>query len=151
MFNRNRFDELYSKEIKRAKRYENNLSIILFDIDDFKNVNDNYGHQIGDEVLIEISKILLNNVREPDICVRWGGEEFLILLPQTNLEGAKAVAEKIRVIIIEKPLTEKNLPISASFGVCQMDENDDDFSLISKSDKLLYLAKKSGKNIVIAQ
>lgn len=151
LFNRNRFDELYSKEIKRAKRYENNLSIILFDIDDFKNVNDNYGHQIGDEVLIEISKILLNNVREPDICVRWGGEEFLILLPQTNLEGAKAVAEKIRVTIIEKPLTEKNLPISASFGVCQMDENDDDFSLISKSDKLLYLAKKSGKNIVIAQ
>lgn len=107
LFNRNRFDELYSKEIKRAKRYENNLSIILFDIDDFKNVNDNYGHQIGDEVLIEISKILLNNVREPDICVRWGGEEFLILLPQTNLEGAKAVAEKIRVTIIEKPLTEK--------------------------------------------
>lgn len=151
LFNRNRFDELYSKEIKRAKRYENNLSIILFDIDDFKNVNDNYGHQIGDEVLIEISKILLNNVREPDICVRWGGEEFLILLPQTNLEGAKAVAEKIRVTIIEKPLTEKNLPISASFGVCQKDENDDDFSLISKSDKLLYLAKKSGKNIVIAQ
>ncbi|MDD3008537.1 MAG: diguanylate cyclase [Arcobacter sp.] len=151
LFNRNRFDELYSKEIKRAKRYENNLSIILFDIDDFKNVNDNYGHQIGDEVLIEISKILLNNVREPDICVRWGGEEFLILLPQTNLEGAKAVAEKIRVTIIEKPLTEKNLPISASFGVCQMDENDGDFSLISKSDKLLYLAKKSGKNIVIAQ
>ena len=151
LFNRNRFDELYSKEIKRAKRYENNLSIILFDIDDFKNVNDNYGHQIGDEVLIEISKILLNNVREPDICVRWGGEEFLILLPQTNLEGAKAVAEKIRVTIIEKPLTEKNLPISASFGVCQMEVNDDDFSLISKSDKLLYLAKKSGKNIVIAQ
>jgi diguanylate cyclase (GGDEF)-like protein len=150
LFNRNRFDELYSKEIKRAKRYGNNLSIILFDIDDFKNVNDTYGHQIGDEVLIEIAKILLDNVREPDICVRWGGEEFLILLPQTPLEGAKAVAEKIRTTISNKPLTTKNLQITASFGVSQMGENDDESSLISKTDKSLYLAKNSGKNIVIA-
>ncbi len=150
LFNRNRFDELYSKEIKRAKRYGNNLSIILFDIDDFKNVNDTYGHQVGDEVLIEIAKILLDNVREPDICVRWGGEEFLILLPQTPLEGAKAVAEKIRTTIANKPLTSKNLQITASFGVSQMLENDEESSLISKTDKSLYLAKNSGKNIVIA-
>jgi len=149
LFNRNRFDEIYSKEIKRAKRYNNDLSIILFDIDNFKNVNDTYGHQIGDEVLKEIAKLLLNNVRDLDICVRWGGEEFLILLPQTNLDGAKTVAEKIRTAIIKNSLTDKNLQITASFGVLQMIDSDDENSLISKVDKLLYLAKNSGKNIVV--
>lgn len=150
LYNRNKFDEIFSKEIKRAKRYNNDLSLILFDIDDFKNVNDTYGHQMGDEVLKELAKLLTNNVREPDICVRWGGEEFLILLPQTNLQGAISVAEKLRITISKEPLTSLKLPISTSFGVVQMNENDDEFSLISKCDKLLYSAKNSGKNKVVA-
>lgn len=150
LYNRNKFDEIFSKEIKRAKRYNNDLSLILFDIDDFKNVNDTYGHQMGDEVLKELAKLLTNNVREPDICVRWGGEEFLILLPQTNLQGAISVAEKLRITISKEPLTSLKLPITTSFGVVQMNENDDEFSLISKCDKLLYSAKNSGKNKVVA-
>ena len=85
LFNRNKFDEIFAKEIKRTKRYKNELSVIIFDIDNFKMVNDTYGHQIGDEVLKEISKIALDNVREQDITTRWGGEEFFILLPQQNL------------------------------------------------------------------
>lgn len=151
LFNRNKFDEIYSKELKRAKRYNNNLSMILFDIDNFKSVNDNFGHQIGDEVLKEISKVLLNNIRETDICVRWGGEEFLILLPQTDLFGAQAVAEKLRTNIKEEPLTQKELIITASFGVSQMNELDDENLFVSRCDKLLYKAKNSGKDIVVAQ
>lgn len=149
LFNRNRFDELYSKEIKRAKRYNNDLSIIIFDIDNFKMINDNYGHQIGDEVLKEMAKIILNNVREQDINVRWGGEEFLILLPQTNLLGASTVANKIRSSVETNVFTSNSLCITASFGVTQLLENDDESSLIARSDKFLYEAKKSGKNKVV--
>lgn len=150
LFNRNRFDEIYTKEIKRTKRYNNELSIIIFDIDDFKMVNDTYGHQIGDEVLKEIARITLNGVREQDINVRWGGEEFLILLPQTNITGAVTVASKIKSAIKEHIFTDKSLKITASFGVSQLLEEDDEISLISRSDKLLYEAKKTGKDKVIA-
>ncbi len=151
LFNRNRFDEIYSKEIKRAKRYKNELSMILFDIDDFKLINDSHGHQVGDEVLKEISKITNTNVRETDITVRWGGEEFLVLLPQTNLAGAITVAQKIKNSIFENEITQKNLRLTASFGVVQMNENDDEHSFMVRCDKFLYQAKKNGKNIVIAQ
>mgnify|MGYP000022185016 FL=1 len=150
LFNRNRLDEIYTKEIKRTKRYNNELSIIIFDIDDFKMVNDTYGHQIGDEVLKEIAKITLNGVREQDINVRWGGEEFLILLPQTNITGALTVASKIKSAIKEHIFTDKSLKITASFGVSQLLDEDDEVTLISRSDKLLYEAKKTGKDKVIA-
>lgn len=148
LYNRNKFDEVYSKEIKRSKRYNNDLSIIIFDIDDFKIINDNYGHQSGDEVLIEIAKTILNNVREQDINVRWGGEEFLILLPQTNLAGAITVASKIRIAISEYFFTANSLNLTASFGVAQLLEEDDETIFISRCDKLLYEAKRTGKNRV---
>lgn len=149
LFNRNRFDEIYAKEIKRARRYNNDLSIIIFDVDDFKIVNDSYGHQIGDEVLKEMSQVMLNNVREQDITVRWGGEEFLILLPQTNLAGAVAVANKIKIAINEHIFTSNSLVISGSFGVAQLLAEDSESDFISRVDKLLYEAKKTGKNKVI--
>ncbi|MDD2896347.1 MAG: diguanylate cyclase [Aliarcobacter sp.] len=150
LFNRNKFDEIYTKEIKRARRYENNLSIIIFDVDDFKIVNDTYGHQIGDEVLKEMSQIMLNNVRELDITVRWGGEEFLILLPQTNLEGAILAANKIKTAIKEHSFTDKSLIITGSFGVTQLLDEDNERDFISRADKLLYEAKRTGKNKVIS-
>uniref|UniRef100_UPI00404771C7 diguanylate cyclase n=1 Tax=Aliarcobacter sp. TaxID=2321116 RepID=UPI00404771C7 len=150
LFNRNKFDEIYSKEIKRAKRYNSELSIILCDIDNFKVVNDTNGHQIGDEVLKEMSQIILENVREQDIVVRWGGEEFLVLLPHTDLKGAITVAEKIRKVVESSLLTKLELTITSSFGVTQMNQDDSEDSLLSKSDKLLYEAKETGKNRVIA-
>jgi diguanylate cyclase (GGDEF)-like protein len=150
LFNRNRFDEIYSKEIKRAKRYSNELSIILFDIDNFKNINDNYGHPVGDEVLKEIANITLNSVREQDITVRWGGEEFLVLLPQTNLTGAIIAANKIRSSIQLQGITTHSLIVTASFGVTQLLEDDNEASFISRSDKFLYEAKKTGKNKVVS-
>lgn len=150
LFNRNRFDEIYTKEIKRARRYENDLSIIIFDVDDFKMVNDTYGHQVGDEVLKEMSQILLNSVREQDITVRWGGEEFLVLLPQTNLEGAILAADKIRIAINEHSFTDKSLTITGSFGVAQLLDEDSEKDFISRADKFLYEAKRTGKNKVIS-
>lgn len=151
LFNRNKFDEIFAKEIKRTKRYKNELSVIIFDIDNFKMVNDTYGHQIGDEVLKEISKIALDNVREQDITTRWGGEEFFILLPQTNLSGAVIVANKIKTSTQNHIFTEKSLKITASFGVTQFCiENDDEKTIITRADELLYEAKRSGKNKVMS-
>lgn len=152
LFNRNKFDEFYSKEVKRSKRYKTELSIIIFDIDDFKIINDTHGHQIGDMVLKEISQITSIHTREQDIAVRWGGEEFLVLLPHTNLDGARTVANKIKTNIEEYSFAAQlNLKITASFGVCELREDDTDESLILRTDKFLYEAKNSGKNKVIAK
>ena len=151
LFNRNKFDEFYSKEVKRSKRYKTELSIIIFDIDDFKIINDTHGHQIGDVVLKEISQIISLHIREQDIAVRWGGEEFLVLLPHTNLDGATTVANKIRTNIEVYSFTQLNLKITASFGVCELKEEDTDESLILRTDKFLYEAKNNGKNKVIAK
>jgi diguanylate cyclase (GGDEF)-like protein len=151
LFNRNKFDEFYSKEVKRSKRYKTELSIIIFDIDDFKIINDTHGHQIGDVVLKEISQIISLHIREQDIAVRWGGEEFLVLLPHTNLDGATTVANKIKTNIEVYSFTQLNLKITASFGVCELKEEDTDESLILRTDKFLYEAKNNGKNKVIAK
>ena len=117
LFNRQKFNEIFKKEIKREKRYENSLSLILFDIDDFKNFNDDFGHQVGDKVLKIIAKLSLENIREHDSICRWGGEEFLILLPQTPKDGAVNVAQKIRKAL--ENYEGKDIPrtITASFGV----------------------------------
>ncbi|MFA9373175.1 MAG: diguanylate cyclase [Poseidonibacter sp.] len=149
LYNRNKFKDLFGKELRRGIRYDNQLSLILFDIDDFKKVNDNCGHQVGDEVLVEISKRVLSGVREHDTVVRWGGEEFIILLPETNIDGAVMVAEKIRLLISEIPISSENLNITASFGISKMNEDDTKDSFILRADKALYKAKDNGKNQVV--
>lgn len=147
--NRNKFKELFGKEIRRGIRYKNDLSLVLFDLDLFKNINDTHGHQIGDEVLKEIAQIVLTNVREHDTVVRWGGEEFLVLLPETDLEGAKNVAEKIRLSIESKTVSSLNLSITASFGVSVLKLDDKEDSFIARVDDALYKAKNQGRNKVI--
>ena len=151
LFNRNKFNSLFGKEIRRGLRYSSRLSLVLFDIDFFKVVNDTHGHQVGDEVLKEISTIVNQSVREHDTVVRWGGEEFLILLPETQVDGANIVAEKIRSRIYEGQLTKKKLNISASFGVTVMHENDSEDSFIARADEALYEAKESGRNKVVTK
>ena len=151
LFNRNKFNSLLGKEIRRSSRYRNNLSLILFDIDFFKIVNDEYGHQIGDEVLKEIAKLITQNVREHDTIVRWGGEEFLLLLPETDLKGASIVAEKIRITIYKQSLTKLKLNITASFGVSILKDDDTEESFISRSDEALYEAKNTGRNKVVTE
>ena len=150
LFNRQKFNEIFIKEIKREKRYKNSLCLITFDIDDFKKFNDNFGHMVGDEVLKVISTIVTNNIREHDSVARWGGEEFLVLLPQTQLNGAIHVAEKIKVAIEEYEDSLIPEKITASFGVTKLEEDDDEVSVLKKADEALYRAKNKGKNLVVA-
>lgn len=149
LFNRQKFKEIFLKEIKREKRYVNSLCIIIFDIDNFKDFNNDFGHLVGDEVLKILSNIVLNNVREQDSVVRWGGEDFLILLPQTKISGAQQVAEKIRKAI--ENLDDHSIPkqITASLGLSKFEEDDDEVSIIKKAEDALFIAKKRGKNLVI--
>lgn len=115
----------------------------MFDIDNFKLVNDTHGHLIGDEVLREMAIYLLKNIREQDLPVRWAGEEFLILLPETSIEGAKTVAEKLRSVFDSNLFSRLNLKVTVSFGIAY--ENNE---MILKADKALYSSKRSGKNRV---
>jgi diguanylate cyclase (GGDEF)-like protein len=150
LFNRQKFNEIFTKEIKRDKRYDNALSLIIFDIDNFEDFNDSFGQDKGDEILKIISKILISSVRDYDTTSRWGGEKFFVLLPQTELEGAKSVAEKIRFAIENHE--DENIPrkITASFGVTKLQEVDDENSVINKADNALLEAKNGGKNKVVA-
>ncbi|MBF0320133.1 MAG: diguanylate cyclase [Nitrospirae bacterium] len=149
IYNRKKFeDELY-KEIERALRYNNYLSLIIFDIDHFKAVNDTYGHQAGDYVLKEITKLVTENIRKLDVFARYGGEEFVILTPETNVAGAKELAEKLREKIQDYEY--KNVgKVTCSFGVSEYVRQEDPAGFIKKADYALYIAKNKGRNRVKA-
>lgn len=145
--NRRVFEAAAEKEIARAQRYGSTLSLIMTDIDHFKSVNDNYGHDTGDRVLVQFSAMLRNCVRDTDLTVRWGGEEFIILCPETDINGAVQLAEQLRNEIKN---TDFGLDrgISASFGVSQYQDAEKVESLVKRADQALYHAKKSGRNRV---
>ncbi len=151
LYNRQKFNDIFTKEMRRCKRYSSFLSVILFDIDNFKTVNDNYGHEAGDDVLRKIANIISVNLRETDSLVRWGGEEFIVLLPETDLQTASSVAEKLLESL--SVLTFNFMPekITASFGVATLNETDSESSLISRADEMLYKAKRNGKNRVVKE
>lgn len=151
VFNRMKFEEFFEFELQKAKMQRTQLSIILLDIDDFKNVNDTFGHDIGDEILKSITKILSSNVRATDTVCRWGGEEFVIILPATHLEKAKHVGNNLRKLINEHPFSVVPKNISCSFGVATLKDDDNKDSLFKRVDMTLYRAKNSGKNIVIGE
>jgi len=146
--NRRKTQEILSIEMQRAQRYETDLALILFDIDDFKKINDEQGHKIGDLVLQELSKVVQESIRSSDSFGRWGGEEFLIIIPETNKEHALQIAEKIRQNICEasmKPIYN----LTCSFGVSLFCKNEDSQEIfIDKADKAMYQAKQLGKNRV---
>jgi diguanylate cyclase (GGDEF)-like protein/PAS domain S-box-containing protein len=135
----------YEKEVKRAKRYKHEFSIILIDVDFFKKVNDTYGHSVGDDCLKQIAKILKENIRSIDILGRWGGEEFLIISPETDIHEAQVIAEKIR-----QKISEFNFPVighvTCSFGISQYHPEDKAEESFQRADKALYEAKNSGRN-----
>ena len=132
----------------RYKRQKEVFAFIIMDIDHFKRVNDNYGHQKGDEVLKDIAAITLECIREVDTSARYGGEEFVILLPQTNCVSATHIAERIRASIEEKIVIE-GVSITSSFGVVEVEENFSIEELIKKADDALYEAKDTGRNRVV--
>lgn len=151
IFNRMKFEEYFDLEVQKAKMHRNPLSIILLDIDDFKKVNDTFGHNEGDEVIKSISNLLTKNVRGTDTLSRWGGEEFVILLPSTSLEQAKIVANNLRKIIFDHDFNILQQKISCSFGVAIYNPEDTKEKLFKRVDKILYKAKNSGKNIVFGE
>jgi len=148
IYNRLHFAHFLDIEIDKAKRYGSKFSIIFFDLDHFKKVNDNYGHLIGDEVLEEITKIVSKANRSADIFARYGGEEFIILTPETDISGALIQAERLRNEI-EKYEFEKIGHLTSSFGVTEFNvEKDSVETLLDRADKALYLAKEYGRNRV---
>lgn len=148
VYNRVKIDEIIEIELKKKKRYVHTFSIILIDIDYFKLVNDTYGHLIGDAILKEFAAILKENVRNTDYVGRWGGEEFMIISPQTDQSGALSLAEHLKSKIAEFHFTTIGKK-TASFGIATCTEEDDIQSLIDNADKALYRAKENGRNQVV--
>jgi diguanylate cyclase (GGDEF)-like protein/PAS domain S-box-containing protein len=147
LYNRLKLDEEFANELGRATRYVHPLSVIMFDIDYFKSVNDTYGHQVGDEVLISVARLTKENIRATDVAGRWGGEEFLIICPDTALSGAMAIADKIR-LAIENCVFPKVGHKTASFGVATARPEDDEEAMLRRADDALFRAKKGGRNLV---
>jgi len=148
LHNRRKIHEILENEIFRSKRYNSTFAVILLDIDNFKITNDKFGHNAGDQLLVEITGIIRKTIRESDIASRWGGEEFLVFCPHTNIDGALSLAEKLRNII-EKNEFEVIGHKTCSFGVAQIEHADTVRSLIQRADEALYSAKNSGKNMVM--
>lgn len=145
--NRLKFNTILSNEFTKAQATNSPLSFIIFDIDKFKNVNDTYGHQIGDHVLVEIAKVVKTALGDNALFARWGGEEFVILLANTSIDKAVQIAEKIR-IAIESHYFKEVEKITSSFGVSQRTENDTKESLVARADEALYHSKENGRNQV---
>jgi diguanylate cyclase (GGDEF)-like protein len=149
--NRRRFTETLAVEIRRAERFGDPLALILADIDDFKLINDRYGHQAGDEVLRRFADVLRENVRDFDLPVRYGGEEFAVLLPETGVEGAERLARRLQSALLRLRLPEvgRDRPsVTASFGVAAFPAARSAEELLSAVDGALYRAKAAGKNRV---
>ncbi|MEA1924008.1 MAG: GGDEF domain-containing protein [Pseudomonadota bacterium] len=148
LHNRRHFDEIIKKESERAERYHHPTSLIMLDLDYFKKVNDNFGHQTGDLVLQSLGKILLEQVRQSDTPCRYGGEEFALILPETGLCEAQRIAERIRQAIEQQNIITHNnihLRVTASLGIASTDNNRTT-DLIAAADQALYRAKESGRN-----
>ncbi len=145
--NRNKFEEVFAYELKQTLRYKNSLSLAILDIDHFKKFNDEFGHLVGDEVLILLANTVKKSVRKTDLFARWGGEEFVLLFVNTNLENSMIALEKFRVII-EEMHHDKAGKITASFGVTEYKANDTLASMLERADKALYQAKEDGRNCI---
>jgi len=147
LFNRLKFDEMLETEMTRAQRYGTPLSLIMFDLDHFKTVNDTYGHHTGDVVLKNISRLVTEHIRLHDVLARWGGEEFMILVPNSTGEQARQLAEKMRELI-SRTVLQPGASITCSFGVTELTPADTFESFTKRVDVALYRAKERGRNRV---
>lgn len=147
IYNRGKIDSILKENINTYKSLNETFSIIFFDIDDFKLINDDFGHIKGDEVLIEISSLVATNIRDTDIIGRWGGEEFIIILPNTTSNKAFSLANNLRELISKNDF-EINRPLTISVGITQYSKNDKKENLINRADKAMYYIKSKGKNAV---
>lgn len=151
--NRQHFDLIFDQFIKEAKRRKWVFSLVLLDIDDFKKINDTYGHDAGDKVLIFLASLLQTNTRDQDFVARWGGEEFTILLPDTSAKQAFHLCEKIRLTLLKSIIqtTAAELTVTCSFGIAEYTDNSKQDELLKRADKALYRAKRDGKNKVFTE
>lgn len=155
-YNRRQLDERVKQEVSGAKRQKRSLCAMMIDIDYFKSVNDTYGHAAGDLVLKTVSKVIKNQLRDYDIAGRYGGEEFLILLPYTKLDEAKNVAERLRAAVEASVVdisnlnpNKDNISVTISIGVAEFAPNENETEFIRCADDVLYQAKKTGRNKVV--
>lgn len=150
--NRRHFLEILENELARARRNHHGASLLVMDIDRFKSVNDNHGHDVGDQVIIEVVKISISMLRKNDVFARLGGEEFAILLPETSLEEANLIANRLCALIAQAKVQtpDTTVTFTVSCGVTQVDEADDKpEQILKRADLALYKAKKDGRNKVI--
>jgi diguanylate cyclase (GGDEF)-like protein/PAS domain S-box-containing protein len=145
--NRRRFDEVLAAEIERTSRFSSPLSLILFDIDHFKRINDSYGHQAGDRVLTQLALAVGDMIRTTDMLARWGGEEFAILMPGSDIDAGRVLAEKLRMMLEKQHFPDVG-HVTSSFGVAEHVRGENSDALIKRVDRCLYHAKASGRNRV---
>lgn len=148
LYNRVKLEEVFTDQIQAAKRYNSSFSILLCDVDLFKNVNDTFGHLVGDKVLVEIAAILNATLRETDIIGRWGGEEFLVICRETDKDRAMLLAERLRSAVEINTFSTAHQQ-TLSIGVSSFSSNDTDVAMIKRADSALYEAKTSGRNRVV--
>jgi len=151
LYNRRYFFERGWNEYVRARRYQHHLAVIMLDLDFFKQINDKYGHACGDMVLMRVAKLFSQTLRDVDLVARFGGEEFIILIPETDKAGVDFVAQRIRQEIYDTPMEHngKNFNISASLGIALVEDVVGDFeTMINQADIALYYAKENGRNRV---
>ncbi len=151
LINRQALDKVISREIERSIRYHHPLSLIMFDIDHFKVINDTYGHLAGDSVLREVALLVEANLRAADSLGRWGGEEFMIVLPETSMDEACLAAEKLQRLFERQNFTGINNELTASFGVTEYSNGDNIDRLLQRVDDALYVAKQEGRNRVVGK
>lgn len=147
-YNRRMFDEILCKQMSRAERQGEPLSMVMLDIDHFKKINDNFGHVAGDEVLRSLAALLRENIRDMDFFARWGGEEFIILLPATPPEAARHLAERLRHIVAGHGFGQVG-PVTISLGVARYRQGEPREALLRRADESLYDAKRTGRNKVV--
>lgn len=149
LYNRRYFDDQFTREQEKVNRYGSQLCLIMVDLDHFKTVNDRYGHQIGDSVLVEFSQLIKQGIRSTDVLSRWGGEKFIALLPETSLANAAIIAEKLRALVEEHMFSTAE-KLTASFGVAQVKKQaEGERQAIQNVDAALYKAKRDGRNRVV--
>lgn len=145
--NRREFSAILAREVDRAKRYGTPMSLAMYDLDYFKRVNDTFGHDVGDYVLQTVTRLVKENIRANDVVARWGGEEFMVLMPQSDVQAVRNASEKLRLAIAAHHF-DKVGSLTASFGVAAFEPQDDLNSLLKRVDDALYRAKEQGRNRV---
>ena len=145
LLNRRKFHEVLTTQIGKSRSSSLDPILVMCDIDNFKSINDQYGHTVGDKVISQFAQLIKDNVKESDVVARWGGEEFIILFPDTKIKKAFAAVEQLRALINKTDFGLSD-ELSASFGIAQFNDDENESELIDRTDKALYDAKRNGRN-----